>query len=94
MAIRTMAQQGINRLILGLFGIVFILIAAGVLLLGLRQEPFGGIGFVVTVAVVVSLLAAGLHQVYGAIVGRLPRWYAECLLFVAGVFASGGPDRE
>ncbi len=94
MAIRTMAQQGINRLILGLFGIVFILFATGVVLLGLSQKPFGAIGYIVTVAAAVSFLAAGLHQMHGAIAGRLPRWYAECLLFVAGVLASGGPDRK
>lgn len=94
MAIRTMARQRINRLILGLFGIIFILLAAGVLSLGLRQEPVGAIGYIVAVAVAVSFLAAGLHQMHGALAGRLPQWYAECLLFVAGVLATGGPDRK
>ncbi|MDH3455813.1 MAG: hypothetical protein OER90_03135 [Gemmatimonadota bacterium] len=90
---KTVGQQLANRLILGLFGIVLILFAAGALLLGLRQEAFGAIGYIVTVTVAVALLAAGLRQIYHAIAGHLPRWYTEVLLFGAGVLV-GGPDRK
>jgi uncharacterized membrane protein len=82
---KTVGRQLVNRLILGLLGIVFILFAAGALLLGLREEAFGAIGQIVTVAVAVALLAAGLRQIYQAIVGRLPRWYTELLLWLARV---------
>jgi hypothetical protein len=89
----TVARQLVNRLILGLFGIVFILSAAGAFLLGLRQEAIGAVGHIVTVALTAALLAAGLRQIYQAITGRLPRWYVELLLFGAGVLI-GGRDRE
>ncbi len=92
MAPNTARRQLLNRLILGLLGVVFILSAAGVLLFGLRQEAFGASSDVVTVTVALALLAAGLRQIYQAIAGRLPRWFLEFVLF-AGVFL-GGPDRR
>jgi hypothetical protein len=90
---KTVGRQLLNRLILGLIGIVFILFAVGALLLGLRQEAFGAVGHILTVTVAVASLAAGLRQIYQAMVGRLPRWYTEFLLFGAGVLV-GGPDRK
>ena len=90
---KTVARQLLNRVILGLIGILLILFAAGVLLLGLRQGTFEAVGQIVTIVVAVALLTAGLRQIYLAIAGRLPRWYAEVLLFGAGVLV-GGPDRK
>lgn len=93
MAPKAVGRQLVNRLILGLLGSVFILFAAGTLLLGLREEAFGVIGRILTVTVAVALFAAGLRQIHQAIAVRLPRWYTELLLFGGGVLV-GGRDRR
>ena len=72
----------LNRAILGLLGTIFVLLGAGILALGFGAAPLGAVGRVVVLGAAVASIAAGLRQVYRALVGRFPPWYPDFILHV------------
>ncbi len=93
MAFQSTVGKLLNRAILAMLGLMIALLGAGVILLGLDQSHPVSVGGIAAALVGVLLIVAGVRQVYAAVSGRLPKWYAEFLVFAGGVFVGGGRGR-
>ena len=81
--------KSLHRAGLALFGVMLALFGAGIVLLAVDwSRPFS-VGALVAGALGLLLTVAGLRQVWAAVVGQIPKWYTELLLF-GGVLGSGG----
>ncbi len=76
----------LHRLGLATLGLVLILFGAGVLTLAFGSADAFRVGTLIGLV----LIAAGGRQVYAAVIGVIPKWYTELVLF-GGVIGSGGP---
>ena len=67
----------LNRAILGMLGLIFLLAGAGLLFLALRDSPVGNVGWFAVLAFAAAAAVVGLRQLYGALTGRFPRWFRD-----------------
>jgi hypothetical protein len=73
----------LNRSILGLFGIVFLLMGGGTVLLAAIQEQLAPIGWFIAGLCAAVEASAGLRLLQSALTGRLPAWFGESLFHLS-----------
>ncbi len=90
MSSQSMVWKLLNRAVLAILGLMIAMLGVGVVVLGLDHSDAVTVGTIAAALIGLLLIVAGVRNIYAAVSGKLPKWYAEFVVFAGGVI-TGGP---